>query len=51
VVDDLDLGLVGGGDLNEDVLCVECDLAVVAVDDGRQREDGPIRVVDDGVYG
>jgi hypothetical protein len=35
VVDDLDLGLVCGGDLDEDILRVERDLAVVAVDDGR----------------
>jgi hypothetical protein len=51
VVDDFDLGLVRRSDLDEDVLCVQCDFAVVAVDDRWQGEDGTVRVVDYGVDG
>ena len=45
------LGDVRRGALDEDVACREADLGVLAVDDGRQREDGPARVVDDGKDG
>ena len=51
VADNVELGLVGGGDLDEDVLGVERDLGVVAVDDGRQGADGLVGVEDDGVDG
>jgi hypothetical protein len=51
VIDNLDLGLVGRGDLDQYVLGVECDLAVVAVDDRGQRKDGTVCIVDDGVDG
>lgn len=51
VADNVELGLIGGGDLDEDVLGVEGDLGVVAVDDGRQRADGLVGVEDDGVDG
>jgi len=33
MVDNLDLGLVRRSDFDEDVLRVECDLAMIAVDD------------------
>ena len=51
VVDDFQLRLVGGGDVDEDVAGGEGDFAVVAVDDGRHGEDGAVFVVDDGVDG
>lgn len=50
MVDNFDLGLVGGGDFDENVLGVERDLAVVSVDDWRQREDCSVGIVDYGVY-
>ncbi|KAI6751196.1 hypothetical protein HG530_014110 [Fusarium avenaceum] len=46
VGDNIKLGHVCGGDLNEDIGSVECDLGVVAVDDGRKGADNAIRVVD-----
>ena len=49
VEDDVGLGEVGGGALDEDVLGVEGDLGLVPVDDGRQRQDGVFVVEDDGV--
>ena len=50
MIDNLDLGLVGCGDFNEDVLGVERDLAVISVDNWRQREDCSVGIVDYGVY-
>jgi len=50
VVDDFDLCLVGRSDLDEYILCVQCNLAVIAVDDGRKGENGTVRIVDYGVY-
>lgn len=49
-VHDLELCLVDGGDLNEDIGGVHGDLRVVTVDDGRKRANSALRVVDDGVY-
>ena len=49
MVDNLDLCLIQRGDLNQDVLRVEGDLAVVSVDYGRQRENSTVRIVDYGV--
>ena len=49
VEDDLGLGEVCAGALDEDVLRLEADLGVVAVDDGRHGEDHALRVPDDGV--
>mmetsp|Transcript_47350 Transcript_47350/g.78863 ORF Transcript_47350/g.78863 Transcript_47350/m.78863 type:complete len:306 (+) Transcript_47350:750-1667(+) len=49
VEDDLGLGAVGGGDLDKDVLGVEGDLGVVTVDDGWQRQDDVLAVIDDRV--
>ena len=51
VEDDVGLGQVGGGALDEDVLGVEGDLGLVAVDDGGQGQDGVFVVEDDGVEG
>ena len=51
LADNLQLGLVGGGDVDEDVCRVEGDLGVVAVDDGRHRQDCAVGIVDDGVDG
>lgn len=50
-VDNLKLSAVGSGHLNEDVCGVHRDLRVIAVDDGRQRADGSIGVVNDWVDG
>lgn len=51
VIYDFDFCFVLGCDLDEDVFCLERDLAVVAVDDGRQGEHGSVCVVDDGIDG
>lgn len=51
VGDNVQLGDVGGGDLDEDVGGVEGDLGVVAVDDGWQRADDSVGVENEGVYG
>ena len=51
VVHNLDLCLVRCCDLNEHVLRIQCDLAVVSVDDRRQRQNGAVCVVNDGVDG
>lgn len=50
VGDDAELGKIGGGDLDEDVGRVESDLGVLAVNDGRERADYAVGVVDDGVH-
>lgn len=44
-VHDLKLGAVGSGHLNEDVCGVHRDLRVVTVDDGRQRADSSVGIV------
>jgi hypothetical protein len=49
VVDNLNLRFVQRRDLDEHILRFQCDLAVIAVDDGWQREDSPVRVIDDRV--
>ena len=51
MADDFQLGLVGGGDVNEDIGGVESDLGVVAVDDRRHRQNCAVGIVDDGVDG
>lgn len=51
VKDNLALGQVSSRALNEDVLGIESDLGVVAVDDGGQGQDLTVLVVDDGVDG
>jgi hypothetical protein len=45
------LGLVGGGDVNEDIGGVKSDLGVVAVDDRGHRQNCAVGIVDDGVDG
>lgn len=50
-VNNLNLRLVKGSDLDEDVLGVQGDLGVIAVDDRRKRADGSLGVVDHGVNG
>ena len=49
LVDNLNLRLVEGSNLDENVLSVQGDLRMVAVDDGRQGANCPLRIVDDGV--
>lgn len=50
-VNNLNLRLVQGGDLDEDVLGVQGDLGVITIDDRGKRADGSLRVVDDWVDG
>jgi hypothetical protein len=47
----IEFRLVGRGHVDKDVGRVEGDLCVVTVDDGRHREDGTRRVVEDGIDG
>ena len=49
VRDDVELGEIRGSDVDEDIPRVECDLAMLRVDDGRHREDTVFGVVDDRV--
>lgn len=51
VDNDIKLGLVSGGDINENVSSVESDFAVVGVDDGRHREYAILGIVYDGIDG
>lgn len=50
IVDDLYLRLVDGRDLDEDILRVQRDLRVFAIDDGWQRTHGPFGVEDDWIH-
>lgn len=50
VDNDIQLRLVSRSDVDEDVLCVQRDLAVLRVDDGRHGQNSILRVVDDGIY-
>ena len=49
VHDDIELGLICSRDIDEDVLCVQRDLAVLRVDNGRHGQNTVLGVVDDGV--
>ena len=49
LADNLQLGLVGGGNVDEDVGRVQGDLGVIAVDDGGHRQDCAVGVVDNRV--
>lgn len=51
MADNFYLGLVCRGNLDEDVLRVKCDLAVVAVDDRRKGKYGSVGVVDNRIDG
>ena len=42
VEDDVSLGEVGGGAFDEDVLGMELDAGVAAIDDGREGENGAV---------
>lgn len=51
VDNDIKLGLVSGGDINENVFSIERDFAMVGVDDGRHREYAILGIVNDGIDG
>lgn len=48
-VNNVQLGLVESSDLNENVLGVQADLGMVTVDNGRQRANSLLGVVNDWV--
>jgi len=50
VDNNIQLRLVSRSDVDEDVLCVQGDLAMLRVDDGRHGQNSILRVVDDGIY-
>jgi len=50
VNNDIQLCLVSRSDVDEDVLCIQGDLAVLRVDNGRHGQNSILRVVDDGIY-
>lgn len=50
VANNVELGSVGGSDLDKDILGIERDLGVIAVDYGRQRAHDAVGVVDDRIH-
>lgn len=50
VHDDVKLGLVRRGDIDEDVPRVQGDLAMLGIDDRWHREDAILRIVDDRIH-
>lgn len=50
LIHDLQLRLIQSRDFDENVLCAQFYLGVIAVDDWGKRADSPIGVIDDGVH-